>query len=77
MVLHILRTHIDQTSTLGPYFLLERSSGAAYAGLPHCVLKGSEYPRIPAQLLRPKSVWGNRERVVYKIMVMCRGIDSK
>ena len=28
--------------TLGPYFFLESSSGAAYAGLPHWVLKGSE-----------------------------------
>ena len=33
---------MDQTSTLGPYFFLESSSGAAYAGLPHCVLNGSE-----------------------------------
>jgi hypothetical protein len=36
------QTHMDQTSTLGPYFFLESSSGAAYAGLPHCVLNGSE-----------------------------------
>lgn len=50
-----MKTHMDHTSTLGPYFFLDNSSGAAYAGLPHWVLKGSEYPRIPAQLLRPKS----------------------
>ena len=48
-------THMDQTSILGPYFFLARSSGAAYAGLPHCVLNESEWPRIPAQLLKPKS----------------------
>ena len=46
---------MDQTSTFGPYFFLESSSGAAYAGLPHWVLNGSEYPKMPAQLLRPKS----------------------
>jgi len=54
---------MDQTSTFGPYFFLESSSGAAYAGLPHWVLKGSEYPKIPAQLLRPKSEEGQRVEV--------------
>ena len=52
---------MDQTSTFGPYFFLESSSGAAYAGLPHWVLKGSEYPKMPAQLLRPKSEGWRRQ----------------
>ena len=51
---------MDQTSTFGPYFFLESSSGAAYAGLPHWVLNGSEYPKMPAQLLRPKSEGQNK-----------------
>ena len=55
--------HMDQTSILGPYFFLARSSGAAYAGLPHCVLNGSEWPRIPAQLLKPKSARGGQNQL--------------
>lgn len=50
-----------QTSTWGPYFFLPSNSGAAYAGLPHCVTRCS-WARTPSfvvttfiLLLRPKS----------------------
>ena len=55
-------TYILHTSTCGPYLLLPSSSGAAYAGLPHCV---TQYARavdptsatsfIRTTLLSPKS----------------------
>lgn len=61
-------TYMDQTSTFGPYFLLAKSSGAAYAGLPHWVLSRScERPSHFMVLLKPKSELNKDQIVVRKI----------
>ena len=51
-----------QMSTFGPYFALPSNSGAAYAGLPHCVTQNSCIELLPSglcatrtELLNPKS----------------------
>ena len=57
-----LATHMLQISTFGPYFALPSNSGAAYAGLPHCVTQNSCIELLPSglcatrtELLNPKS----------------------